>query len=375
MKRNCKLSLRMRLTLLMAALLVFACAFFAAVSILSARKIYAEPPAIPPLEAMPQLPDRPNGNIHTQLNKSIEAKNNAFTISSFVCFGLIIGLGTAATYVLAGRALRPVTDLSKTIEDIDENNLFIQIAKPSADDEIARLSTSFNHMTGKLQKAFESQKRFAANAAHELKTPLAAIITDIEVLQITDQPSAEEYRETVDNVLDNAQRLSKLIHDLLQINVADPTRYESFDGGEMFAALRGELLSALEEHHISIQINIEKITLFGAKRLLYTVFYNLLSNAVRYNYEGGMIHIMASREDMYTIISIADTGIGIDESEQIHIFDPFYCVDQSRSRALGGSGLGLSIAKEIVEKHKGKIELQSVLGRGSTFVVRLPGLQ
>jgi len=121
-----RLSLRMRLTLLMSALLICACSLFTAVSILSAHKIYSNPPQVPAIKALPPLSDKPNGDVHTQLDLNIDAKNNAFTLSSFVWFGIIIVLGAAATYLLAGKALRPVTDLSQTIEEIDENNLFVQ---------------------------------------------------------------------------------------------------------------------------------------------------------------------------------------------------------------------------------------------------------
>jgi signal transduction histidine kinase len=305
-------------------------------------------------------------------------QNKNFRIASFACIALVFFAGVGATALMAGKALRPITRLSREIERIDENNLSISLPETKSHDEVAILSAAFNSMIGKLDKAFASQKRFSANAAHELKTPLAAMISRIEVCQLDKNPTAQEYRETLGDVLQNAERLAALVNDLLEIYDADfgLQRHGAFDMGEMLRDIVGEVSrSNAKAVTFDNRIAPRALAVTGNRDLLYRAFFNLVQNAARYNRPNGSVTLSSRAAEGKIQISVSDTGIGLPDDQLDKIFDPFYCVDKSRSRALGGSGLGLSLAKTIIEKHHGEISAKSEKGEAgasTTFTVTLP---
>ena len=385
-KRFNSISLRLRLTLLMAIILTISCLMLMTVSIFTAQRVYKipeipyegiqtdkmppipEPPQLPPMPKMPPISNLPEADELVRIKQ-----NNDFAYSSLLFSISVIVFGTGLTYIISGRALKPVTELSKEIEEIDENNLFVRVEVPESNDEVTRLSVSFNSMIGKLEKAFTSQKNFSANVAHELKTPLAAMIAGIEVLQLDDNPDLDQYKETMNDTLKNAQRLNSLVNDLLKLNSAKGiSKSERFEAGKMFENILQELAQNIRGKEIQIENNVHGILLKGEKDLLYRAFFNLIHNAIKYNKRSGVIKISTLRDAYNTIISICDTGIGISEEQKEKIFEPFYCVDKSRSRELGGSGLGLSIVKSVIEKHGGEIKVQSEIGLSTTMIILLP---
>ena len=273
---------------------------------------------------------------------------------------------------MVGKTLRPLEELSNAIEKTDENNLFLKVHEPNSNDEVAKLSVSFNNMVSKLEKAFVAQKNFSANAAHELKTPLTAMIACVECCLLDEFPTPLEYRETLEDVLQNAERLSTLVSDLLKMNMDEAMILrEKIDVKKMFEEIIAELSDDVGGN-IRIDNHVGNITLHGDKGLLNRAFSNLIHNAVKYNRPGGTVEILAAQIDDTIVISILDTGIGISSDQIDKIFSPFYCVDKSRSRELGGSGLGLSIVKSIVDKHGGIVRVQSTLGTSTTVTVTLP---
>lgn len=375
MKLLNKTPLRLRLTILTALILTAVCMLLAFSSLLTAHSIYTEPA------------ERQKFNMNSQSNSFINklpdtnsrepsrsnGSNKDFTYAILAYMLIMIALGTCASYFIAGKALKPVADLSKSIENIDENNLFQQLERFDTNDEVARLSVSFNKMIKKLERAFIHQKQFAANAAHELKTPLANITANIEVLQLDENPTIQEYKEVLEDTLANTQRLSNLVYDLLKMNsVLNTDNCESFDVKEMFDDIILSLPESSKAKNVRIINNISDIMLFGEKVLLQRAFFNLLENAVKYNKMGGEVVIKAALEDGFVTVNIKDTGIGIPMKDKENIFEPFYRVDTSRSRELGGSGLGLSIVKSIIEKHNGKIYIESEIGIYSKVTVILP---
>lgn len=358
-------------------------------SIYAARVIYVQPQLVPKVDAfdgtkegslteptepflpsvplLPSLPSLPSVLIEQQID---------FAFAGFLCVILIIVSGTGITYLVTGRALKPVTDLSKEIEEIDENNLYRQVQVPPSKDEVASLSVSFNRMIHKLQKSFLSYKHFSANAAHELKTPLAAMLARIEVVQLSDPPVLEEYTEALEDTRRNVERLNSIVHGLLQMN-ADMNGFRRviFGADELFQTIISEFSLEIQHKHIHIEVHLEDVMLYGEKNLLYQAFSNILHNAIKYNKENGSIHITAVYHLDTMCITIRDTGIGIPDDQIDKIFDPFYCVDKSRSRELGGNGLGLSIVRAVIDKHDGSIQVQSETGVATTFVIQLPNSQ
>ncbi len=370
MKRFHKIPLRLRLTILTALTLTVICVLLTRISVVTASVTYTAPHINVNSQVSSSINMPPtNPGIETMIKKA----NSHFTYASIILMLIMILLGTIAAYFIAGKALKPVADLSKSIENIDENKLFQPLEGFDTNDEVARLATSFNHMITKLEKSFNQQKQFASNAAHELKTPLAGIIANIEVLQLNENPTVEEYKEVIDDTLKNAQRLSDLVYDLLKMNsTLNIDHCESFDSKEMFDGIILSLSESSKAKNVRIENNIADVPLFGEKALLQRAFFNLVQNAVKYNKLNGKVEISAYQNDDSVTVNIRDTGIGIPENELDSIFDPFYRVDTSRSRETGGSGLGLSIVKAIIEKHRGKIFVESEVGNFTKIIVVLP---
>lgn len=359
------MKLRTRLTIFMAIILFFACSVLALTLTYSADKIYQSQTATA----------SPFGSIivnNSQANTGKDRSNDTFRIVSLISIVLIFVTGTGVTYATAGKVLGPITKLSHNIETIDENNLFMPVSETKSGDEVSKLSASFNNMISKLEKAFISQKNFSANVAHELKTPLAAMISRIEVCQLDENPSPLEYKDTLDDVLQSAERLGALVSDLLAMNTETfIEKRESIDVKQMFEHII-EDVSQNNPKGVRFNNLANGINIFGDRSLLYRVFLNIVQNAVKYNKPDGSVTISAATNGENTIIAISDTGIGIPMDQLDRIFDPFYCVDKSRSRQLGGSGIGLALVKAIIEKHGGKIHADSELGMHTTITVILP---
>lgn len=375
MKLLNKTPLRLRLTILTALVLTVVCVLLTLSSVFTANKVYSAPDKGYNHNINPQLNSFTNKSpiTNSRVPPIEDENNNDFIYASVAYMLIMILLGIGTSYFIAGKALKPVTNLSKSIENIDESNLFQKLEGFDTNDEIARLAVSFNNMILKLEKAFTNQKHFAANAAHELKTPLASIIANIDVLQMDEAPSLQEYKEVLEDTLANVQRLSTLVYDLLKMNSAlNVKNCEHFNLKVMFDEIALTLSESSKAKNVHIENNISDIMLLGDKVLLQRAFFNLVQNAVKYNKTNGEVEINAVMSEDAVTVSIKDTGIGIPEEDQENIFEPFYRIDNSRSRELGGSGLGLSIVKTIIDKHNGKILVESELGVFSKVTVILP---
>jgi len=294
-----------------------------------------------------------------------QSQSDFQTHSILIAIGVVL-LGTFAAYIIAGQALKPIKSLAERIEEVDANNLNQPIEPPNTIDEVSRLTDSFNNMLEKLNRSFEAQKLFAQNAAHELKTPLASMRANIEVLQMDAEPSIEEYREVVGVVKDSTERLIALVEGLLFLDNRAEDRAQLFSGREVFEKILDELREDILQKNLSVSIEGD-CHIRGDKALLERAFSNLVHNAVRYNVESGAVAISLSAGN----IAIEDSGIGIPVEHLAHIFEPFYCVDQSRSKHLGGHGLGLAIAKNIFDKHHMELQVFSERKEGTTIVLNL----
>ena len=296
----------------------------------------------------------------------VAESQDAFQLNSIIIATAFILIGAVLAFIISGQTLKPIKTLAQKIEDIDANNLSAQIEPPKTKDELSRLTNSFNNMLSKLNRTFESQRLFAQNAAHELKTPLASIMTNIDVLQLDDEPSAEEYKEVVGVVKDSTLRLIELVEGLLSINnTVDETRWQTFDVADVIRQITADLDGEIQLKQIKVDL-FGKCKLKGDKALLERAFHNLVHNAVRYNVHGGSIKIHLEEN----AISIEDSGIGIAKENLERIFEPFYCVDNSRSKKLGGHGLGMTIAKNIFDMHDIKISVYSELGTGTKIILK-----
>ena len=308
-----------------------------------------------------------------EMTFTIKQAGNRFNLWGVASLVLMLFLGTGATWLMAGKALKPLGELTDTIEEIGGNNLSRRVEHQDRADEIGQLAGSFNHMMDKVSASFERQQRFSASAAHELKTPLATILVNLDVLDMEEKASAAQMERVLSIVRTNTERMIRLVDNLFQLTTEKSSEMcEEVPVDEMFAEILEELSAQLNTKHLSVSLSsLSGIKLTGNRTMLYRAMSNLVENAAKYNRENGSIFISASQQQEDVIIKIADTGIGIPKEECERIFEPFYRVDQSRSRSIGGAGLGLALVKDIVEKHRGTIQVHSRAGQGSEFILYL----
>lgn len=297
--------------------------------------------------------------------------NRQFNIWGFVGLFIITLLGAAAAWFMAGRALKPVRELSKTIEEVNSNNLSLHVDTGGREDEVGQLGNSFNAMMDKVSSSFERQKRFSANAAHELKTPLASIQLGLEVLELDEHPTQAQMEWALTVTKTNTERMIQLVENLFTLSSDKECEMnDCIDIKTVFSQISEELAATMYNKNITLAMEMdENIQISGNASMLYRAFFNLVENAVKYNKENGTIRLTASKENDAVKVCITDSGMGISKNDLEHIFEPFYRADQSRSRKLGGSGLGLSLVYDIMMRHNAQIFVESQLDKGTTFVL------
>ena len=369
-----RLSLRIKITVLTALILTVMCVCLTVISVSNTDVFYD--PIASVLDKKP-FGGGTEGNF-TASQQGGEMMNvdnvdviflgsrNKFKTQSIMAAAIIIAFGTVVAYFIAGHTMKPLNTLTDKIEEIDESNLSVQIMPTLNGGEVARLTNSFNNMLEKLDRAFENKRLFASNAAHELKTPLTSILTNIEVMQMDEQPSISDYEEVIGITKENVERLTVLVQDLLRFNAdLDDGLFEDVRTDALFEKITSDLSGYINEKNITVT-STGNINIYGERILLERAFFNLIQNAIKYNKDGGEIKLTA----INNTITIEDSGIGIPEESIPQIFDPFFCVDKSRSRKLGGSGLGLSIVKQIFEKHGMSVTVTSELNIGTKIFIK-----
>jgi signal transduction histidine kinase len=288
----------------------------------------------------------------------------------------LIALGGVSIYFLSRMMLKPVDRVSSLAARISSTNLKERINYAGPDDEIKRLADTFDGMLGRLENAFESQKQFIQDASHELRTPIAIAQTNIEVLEMDNKATIKDYERLKDILKMNLERMSTLSEKLLLLSESEQGKanWATVELAPLLTELAAEFKTKAGESGINVELaSIESsLPVLGDAFRLKQALVNLVDNAIKYNRPSGEVKISARADDAQVIIEIKDNGIGISQADQQRIFERFYRVDKSRSRAQGGSGLGLSIVKKIVEEHGGTISVESILGEGSTFRITLP---
>jgi len=279
-------------------------------------------------------------------------------------------------YMLAKNALRPVDDIVTQARKISAENLDLTIPVRNPRDEIGRLGTTINEMTTRLHESFAQVRQFSADASHELRTPLTIMRGEIE-LALRNPKTQEEYRGVLESALEEIMRMTAIIDNLLVLAKADQGSYHAdFSEVNLRELLQelyedSEVLAERKNIHVALR-ETAGLTIVGDRLRLRQLILNLIDNAIKYTPQGGTVTLALGQDNGSARIEVSDTGIGIPPEEQAKIFDRFYRVDKARSRELGGSGLGLSIAKWIAELHRGTIAVKSNPREGSTFTVFLP---
>lgn len=308
-----------------------------------------------------------------ELSQEILSTKEIFRIRSIIATAVVILLGSICTYFLTARALKPLKKLTEEICHIQAQNLSEPLTVPVSDDEIAQLTGSFNDMLVRLSNSFEIQKQFSANAAHELRTPLAVLQTDLEVFRKKNCHDTEEYELILNRIQEQTGRLSRLISTLLDMtNLNSVPRNDSISLAALTEEVLCDLDSIADQAHITLQQKEGDQLITGSYLLLYRAVYNLVENAIKYNCPDGSVTVEIRQEDQRVLLMVKDTGIGIPPEDQEKIFDPFFRVDKSRSRAMGGAGLGLAMVDAIAKEHGGQVKVLSSNKTGSTIALMLP---
>ena len=304
---------------------------------------------------------------------SVQVYNNKadYRKNSLIISAVLALLGGVATYFISGHALRPIRELSDKIEKVQAQNLADSRIEENQVKELNQLSVSYNRMLERLSEAFEIQRQFTANAAHELRTPLALMQVQLDTYNACEHPGNDEAAvETIKMMTEQNERLGKMVKTLL-----DMSELQTVARDEVIAldALIEEVLTDLESLAARTNIRVvrecEPVTMTGSDLLIYRLVYNLVENAIKYNHTGGQVTVTADRKEKQVHLSVADTGNGIPEELRERVFEPFFRVDKSRSRALGGVGLGLALVHEIVRVHDGSITVRSNPSGGTIFDV------
>jgi signal transduction histidine kinase len=287
---------------------------------------------------------------------------------------LVAVLGGAGAYWLAGIALRPVRKVSEAARRISANTLDTRLAIEGPRDEVKELADTFDAMLARLGRTFEVQGRFVADVAHELRTPLASLRTNLEVVTADPGASLADYRTMASTQERALTRLERLVADLLILATSEqPLSRSEVTLGALLEEVIVDLKSAADTKQVICRLNNElDVVVHGDSSLLAHVFSNLIENGIYYNHPGGEVIVTLEQKDIWAIVTVADTGIGIETEQQPHIFERFYRADCSRGQHKGGAGLGLSIVSAIVQQHGGKVQVESTPGQGSTFTVLLP---
>ena len=304
---------------------------------------------------------------------SVQVYNNKadYRKNSLIISALLALLGGVATYFISGRTLKPISEFSDKIEEVQAQNLSDSRIEETSVKELNQLRVSYNKMLERLSDAFEIQRQFTANAAHELRTPLALMQVQLDLYNSTCHPGNDaDTLQMIKMVTEQNDRLSKMVKTLLDMSELQTV---GRDDKIIVDALVDEVLEDLEplaqEKNIQLIGNCRKITMVGSDILIYRLVYNLVENAVKYNHIGGQVTVTAYRKEKYICLSVEDTGNGIPEELRERVFEPFFRVDKSRSRELGGVGLGLALVHEIVRVHEGSITVKSNPSGGTIFDV------
>ena len=301
-------------------------------------------------------------------NNKADYKKNSLIISALLAL-----LGGVATYFISGHALKPIGEFSDKIEEVQAQNLADSRIEENNVKELNQLSVSYNKMLERLSDAFEIQRQFTANAAHELRTPLSLMQIQLDSYNSARHPGDDEVTlQTIKMVTEQNERLSKMVKTLLDMSELQTV---SRDDKIMVDALVDEVLADLEplaqEKDIELIGECTDVTMIGSDILIYRMLYNLVENAIKYNRTGGRVTVTARQKGKHVYLSVEDTGNGIPEELKDRVFEPFFRVDKSRSRELGGVGLGLALVREIVIAHDGNIAVKSNPSGGTIFEVVL----
>ena len=327
------------------------------------------------------IPDNEWDDFAAQFATKVYNSKSDYRNRSLLITVVVALIGGAVTFFVSGRALKPLKEFSETVEKVQAQNLADYTIEENRIAELDRLRTSYNKMLLRLSESFETQRQFTGNAAHELRTPLALIQAQLDLYHTTEHPeSTAVAEETIQMVTEQNERLSKLVRTLLDMSeLQTVSRNDRIELHSLIEEVLTDLEPLAQEKKVELIQKSqgagakadEELFLTGSDILIYRMLYNLVENAIKYNRKDGSVTVSAIRKKNEVVLTVSDTGNGIDEAFREQIFEPFFRVDKSRSRELGGVGLGLAMVREVVRVHDGTIEVYTNKHSGTTFEVKM----
>ena len=373
-----KVSLQWKLTLLTTALITILCGcltFFLyknGVYYFDTLQASITDQGIAPEAVYIDIPDNEWDDFVAQFSMEVYNSKSDYRSRSLLITVIVALFGGAATYFISGR---------ETVEKVQAQNLTDYTIEEHKIAELDRLRISYNKMLMRLSVSFETQRQFTGNAAHELRTPLALIQAQLDLYHTTEHPeSTTATEETIQMVTEQNERLSKLVRTLLDMSeLQTVARNDRIEIHSLIEEVLTDLEPLAQEKKVELirksqevrEKADEELFLTGSDILIYRMLYNLVENAIKYNRENGSVTVSAIRKKNKVVLTVSDTGNGIDEAFREQIFEPFFRVDKSRSRELGGVGLGLAMVREVVRVHDGTIKVYTNKHLGTTFEVKM----
>ena len=325
------------------------------------------------------IPDNEWDDFAAQFATKVYNSKSDYRNRSLLITVVVALIGGAVTFFVSGRALKPLKEFSETVEKVQAQNLADYTIEENRIAELDRLRTSYNKMLLRLSESFETQRQFTGNAAHELRTPLALIQAQLDLYHTTEHPDSTTVAgETIQMVMEQNERLSKLVRTLLDMSeLQTVSRNDRIELHSLIEEVLTDLEPLAQEKKVELIQKSqgagakadEELFLTGSDILIYRMLYNLVENAIKYNRTDGTVTVSAKREKNEVVLTVSDTGNGIDEAFREQIFEPFFRIDKSRSRELGGVGLGLAMVREVVRVHDGTIKVYTNEHGGTTFEV------
>ncbi len=282
-------------------------------------------------------------------------------------------VSAAIAYFVSGQALKPLRKLSQQAEKIDQDSISDIRLNEDTVKEFRQLSISVNLMLDRLSESFATQRQFSGNAAHELRTPLAIMQTKLELFAAEHKNLEGDTAELVRSQAEQLDRLSRLVHTLLEMsNLSSAPRSDRIELAPLVEEIITDLTPLASQNDITMEQDCDNVVITGSDALIYRLVFNLIENAVKYNRRGGSVSVSVHKENSDVVVRVSDTGCGIPEEYRESIFQPFFRVDKSRSRQMGGVGLGLALVHEIAVLHGGSVRAEPGNKVGTVFIVTLP---
>lgn len=373
------LSLRWKLTLMTAFMVIIACLsisyFISNSATLYMNEIGASAIAILPGG---NFSEDNTGDLEVHLDPKaivsdmVKSTQIEFWAKSLLITLIITLIGSSLIYFIVGYALRPLRQFTKQIEDIQAKNLQQSVLPQSKSVEVVRLTSAFNRLLKRLGDTFLAQRQFSASAAHELRTPLAVMRTRFEVFDKNKTPDITEYKETINMARTQIDRLSHVIDLLLEMTeLQSAEKSDNISLSELVEEVICDLIEVSEKKAVRLNQESGEAKVTGSDTLVYRAIYNLVENAIKYNKEGGEVSVSIEDDGQFSKVIISDTGPGIAKEDWEKIFEPFFRVDKSRSRMMGGAGLGLALVKEIAIQHGGDVKVIDSSEKGTKIELSL----